>query len=747
MAADDNSRLGERGRHRLVTASRKATLRSSREGLSRRNPRRLAMKLRSTGPPRLLLPGFVAILLALLAAPVAAEDDEPVPVDRTPPRLGLVEGDVSFWRPGAEEWTPARRNTPLAPGDELYTGDDAHAEIQIGARDFFRAGPETRLALDNDERDYTQLRVTSGRASVDLHGLRAGRTIEIDTPHGAFTVERNGYYSVEVDEDVTRFATRRGGRAVVTPVSGETESIAASEEVVVSQGGVESYAAPDLDAFDRWSYERSERLVEAVSYRHVPDEVYGVDDLDHYGRWRVVPDYGSVWFPSRVAVGWAPYTTGRWIYDPYYGWTWVDAAAWGWAPFHYGRWVHVGGYWGWAPGPIVVRPVYAPALVAFFSTGGVSVGVTVGAPISWVALGWGEPCRPWWGPRRYVGRPHWLGWGGPRHRGHHTTIVNNVNVYQNVRVQNAVVSVDRDAFARGSVSRARRSGVDVERLRPVEGQLPVERDAVRVVGTRDRASRPPPGVRERRVVATRAPEREEQPRGLFGRGADRSTPDTQIVPAPSERSAVQRPRFGEQAGDERATPPPPPRFEDVRGRSDERRERVTPRRERSREEARREQVTPQVTPERAERVEPSQRGPERARRSAPQVERSSESMTRREVPTRGRSGVERSRAPREEASRATVAPRPNAGERPAAVQRAPRELPGRPANRVYGGAGGRSEASERTARPQQVERRRAQGGRRGDDDAPARARDASAPETAPQLQTPSPGRAQGRRDR
>src|SRR5207249_2027001 len=43
--------------------------------------------------------------------------------------------------------------------------------------------------------------------------------------------------------------------------------------------------------------------------------------------------------------------------------TWVDTAPWGWAPYHYGRWVFVDGFWAWAPGPIVHRAVYAPALV------------------------------------------------------------------------------------------------------------------------------------------------------------------------------------------------------------------------------------------------------------------------------------------------------------------------------------------------------------------------------------------------
>ena len=74
--------------------------------------------------------------------------------------------------------------------------------------------------------------------------------------------------------------------------------------------------------------------------------------------------------------------------------------------------------WAWAPGPVVVRPAYAPALVAFFGAPGVRVAV--GAPfVSWVALGWGEPCVPWWGRPGFVGRPWWGGWGGPR-------VVNNV---------------------------------------------------------------------------------------------------------------------------------------------------------------------------------------------------------------------------------------------------------------------------------------------------------------------------------
>src|SRR5437899_9324702 len=65
----------------------------------------------------------------------------------TPPRLSFVDGEVSFWRPGAEDWAPAQVNTPLAEGDSLYTGDGANAEVQVGPRAFVRAGAGTEVGL------------------------------------------------------------------------------------------------------------------------------------------------------------------------------------------------------------------------------------------------------------------------------------------------------------------------------------------------------------------------------------------------------------------------------------------------------------------------------------------------------------------------------------------------------------------------------------------------------------------------
>jgi hypothetical protein len=428
-------------------------------------------------------------------------------VARTPPRLSYTDGSVSFWRPGAPDWVAAQVNTPLAPGDELYTGRPGNLELQIGPRAYVRAWAESQLGLANAEPDFIQFRVTSGHVSFDLRSVDPGNAIEVNTPHAAFTIEHPGYYRVDVTPERTAFVVRRGGRAGVTLPSGERSAIAANEQVVLddpSSPTLQTVAAPDLDAWDRWNYARTDSLLASVSARYVPPGVYGAQDLDQHGTWHVEQEYGPVWMPRAVPTSWVPYSTGQWVLDPIYGWTWIDTAPWGWAPFHHGRWVHLPRGWAWAPGPFMTRPVYAPALVVFF-----------GGPrtqVSWVALGWGEPVIPWWGRPHFAGRPWWGGWGGPRVVNnvvvHRTTIVHveHVKVYRNVSQRHAVVAVRDDHFGRRAVHESRVS-VDARRLEPVRGAPHVKADAASLVPSSGRGARPPDETISRRVVATRAPAR------------------------------------------------------------------------------------------------------------------------------------------------------------------------------------------------------------------------------------------------
>jgi hypothetical protein len=488
-----------------------------------------------------------ALLLALMGGfgiPATSEAQSPVPSEeRTPPRLSFVDGQVSFWRPGAEGWTAAQVNTPLAPGDELFADSPGTLEVQIGGQAYARAWAHTQLAIQRLDVNAIRLKVTAGHAALDLRRLEAGQTVELATPKAVFTIDTAGYYRVDVASAATTFTARRGGHATLAPVGGAPGAIAQgapakiaeNEEVVVdgaTSPAVARRGAPEVDAWDQWNAARTDALLATVSSQYVSSDIYGASDLDHYGTWRSDESYGPVWTPDRVADDWVPYGDGRWIWDPLYGWTWVENAPWGWAPLHYGRWVYVSGSWAWAPGPRVARPVYAPALVAFFG-GGPGVALGVARPtVGWVALGWGEPLIPWWGRPGFIGVPCWAGWGGPRVVNNvvvsHTTVVTatSVKVFRNTSVKNAVVAVPRDRFGRTSVARTRPGHVDVDSLTPTRGTIGVIPDRPNLTSSPRRGGQPPAAVR-RPGGMTRDPD------GPARRATTQSAPPMTAPPTPA----------------------------------------------------------------------------------------------------------------------------------------------------------------------------------------------------------------------
>ena len=311
-----------------------------------------------------------------------AQDIEPYEAD--PPdraaRLSYIEGEVSMQPAGEEDWAPALLNRPLTTGDKLWTERDARAEIQVGPA-AVRLGSEHRLLLpqrrrrhDPDAHDRGRhQRAACARCDDNEH-------IEIDTPNVALSLLRPGNYRVEVND---------AGDATVVKISeGEAEATGPSQNFVVHNQEVATFAASkDLvaqfgtlgapDEFDSWSLERDrrdERVASSPTAEYVSPDVTGYEDLDDNGTWSSEAEYGYVWTPSRVAVGWAPYQYGRWVWVSPWGWTWIDDAPWGYAPFHYGRWAHVRNRWCWVPGPRHVRAVYAPALVGWVGGPGFSIG-------------------------------------------------------------------------------------------------------------------------------------------------------------------------------------------------------------------------------------------------------------------------------------------------------------------------------------------------------------------------------------
>ncbi len=341
---------------------------------------------------RNILVSFIAVLAWAIAP--AALADPPARIAR----LSYTTGAVSF-SPALDpdNWAQASVNRPFFIGDRLWTDGNARAELEFGTA-VVHAAPRTSVTVLNIDERITQLEVAEGRLNVRVRTLENGESFEIDTPNLAFAITRPGTYRVEVDP--------QGDSTIVAVREGHGEVYGEGRSYIVDRGQwYEFYGTaldndyariPAADEFDRWALGRDARHDRSVSARYVPRTMIGYEDLDAYGSWSVVADYGNVWIPRSVPADWAPYRNGHWTWIDPWGWTWVDDAPWGFAPFHYGRWTRVQNRWGWVPGPTNVRPVYAPALVAFVggSNFSVSVGGTSSRGVAWFPLAPGEVYRP-----------------------------------------------------------------------------------------------------------------------------------------------------------------------------------------------------------------------------------------------------------------------------------------------------------------------------------------------------------------
>jgi hypothetical protein len=463
----------------------------------------------------------LAVMIALTGVGrAAAAQSVPMPPGESDPpdraaRLAVVQGAVSFRPAAGDTWALADVNRALTTGDRLWVDSVGRVELQIGA-DAIRASSETELDVVRLDDHDMQFRLPQGSGFVHVTNFNGNQNYELDAPNAAVTFEAAGEYRVDVSPDgQTTKVTAWSGKASVT-AGGQSFNVDARQSATITGDTTATYAVADAggpDTFDSWSEARDQPYERpSPSSQYVSQDMGGTADLDANGSWDSDADYGPVWYPTAVAVGWAPYHAGHWVWEGPWGWTWVDDAPWGWAPFHYGRWAYVHNRWGWCPGPRVYAPVYAPALVAFVGGGGWGVSVGLGGPaVGWFPLGPREPFYPAYrtdvGYRERVNVYNYT----------NVTQVTNVNVtnitYVNRGVVNAVTVVPSRSFANGDpTSRAavRVSAAELGRAPIVAGHtapvVPTARSlAPYRAGTGARVIAPPARLATRTVVATHAP--------------------------------------------------------------------------------------------------------------------------------------------------------------------------------------------------------------------------------------------------
>ncbi len=474
-------------------------------------------------PSRLLaVTGMLIFSLVTGSAHSASFADPPGRVAN----LSDTQGAVSYSPAGEDAWLGVVRNRPLVRGDRLWTDRGARAELQVSSA-AVRLGSDTSVEILDLSDRIAQVKMTQGTLSLTVRRMHAGQVFEVATPTLAFTVSRAGRYRIDVDarNAVTTIVVWEGaGNAYGDKSSFPLRAGDTVRFFDTDLRDYEMYGLPREDDFDRYSVERDRRLERSTSLRYLDDDVAGYAQLDAYGNWRPVRDYGNVWFPSRVAADWAPYRDGHWMWQEPWGWTWVDDAPWGFAPAHYGRWVNVSNRWGWVPGPRNVRPVYAPALVAFVGGSGwtASIALGGGGPIGWFPLGPREVYVPsYQASRDYFNRVNVT-----------NTVINNTTItnvynnyssgtinvghasYANRAVAGAVTAVPSSVFVnaqsvRPAVIRLDRNAVSTGEITRIAPIAPSVRS---VIGTGKAAeARPSREALDRQVFVRNAPPPDERP--------------------------------------------------------------------------------------------------------------------------------------------------------------------------------------------------------------------------------------------
>jgi hypothetical protein len=348
------------------------------------------MALRSIPP--------LVIATLLLSSGAFAQDTTQDPQD--PPgrvgRLSVVDGIVQQRTADDPNWSQATLNFPVSNGFALAAQPDGRAEIEVGTF-VVRLGRNSEVDVTNlDDKDAV-LTLAQGEINLHIRSLAADEHLQIVTPRGIVDVLQPGKYHFEAGTtfDPTEAEVFDGAAQIEhagAPIDVQTGQLA----YITDDGRGSSRVTLALafrDPLDQWADARdTPRQLPPQPAGTVagpgPYSIPGAEDLARYGSYTSDPEYGPVWYPNDVPVGWAPYSYGHWAWVSPWGWTWIDDAAWGFAPFHYGRWIHDPRGWGWVPGVYAGPPVFAPALVVFVGTP--ALGVMLAdrrSAVAWFPLG------------------------------------------------------------------------------------------------------------------------------------------------------------------------------------------------------------------------------------------------------------------------------------------------------------------------------------------------------------------------
>ncbi|MHB8908914.1 MAG: DUF6600 domain-containing protein, partial [Syntrophales bacterium] len=362
-------------------------------------------------------------LAAIVMVPLSSAADAPAMVVG---RIYYIEGDLLRYVPAEKDWVAVVRDAPFGTEDTLFSGNRGLSELIAPNGTWIRIGNNTQIQFIVLDTDLTEIDVASGVARFS--NKSSDMVIKVTSPFGYVLSDPGTVFDFYVGENSVEVVAVRGKVSFVHLATEARYDVAAgAPSILADQQQVSSGDGTVDPEWARWNAVRenfwaAKARVRGRSVEYLPpslrDESYS---LDENGTWESVPYEGtSRWFwRPRVAVGWSPFTVGRWT-DWYGDQTWIPGEPFGYVTHHYGNWIYARNYWYWAP-PVASVRIGLPLLdIGFYWYPGRVSWIHTGTYVGWVPL---APRETYYSYRN---------WGGP-----HTVVVNNTNITQiNINVGN-----------------------------------------------------------------------------------------------------------------------------------------------------------------------------------------------------------------------------------------------------------------------------------------------------------------------
>jgi len=342
--------------------------------------------------------------------------------------ISYVDNDATVIREDKTEYK-AVVNLPVAPGDQIVTGEKGRCELQFDNGTIIRLDKDSRLKVTT----VLAPSLTSRWKITTLHLMRGGlcsmntnynsEMFQIITPNAAFDLKKRAAAFIHLKDSGDTFIFAQRGKFKV--MYGEDIDSLKTETIRADKGYT-------ITADHRLLIGEGKRDIDFVGWNEYIDRNF--KDL-HFGISKVPK---KIYRYGKGLVYWAEKWSslyGEWVYDDLFGYVWkpadeyfawaarpffhanyvtvngqlliVPQQPWGWVPAHMGTWVWMKWGWTWVPGNAFRPGICAGTSWGFFGSRYIPYSLT-----DWLSYGYGVY------DRRYFLYPYslsdWLyyGYGG-----------------------------------------------------------------------------------------------------------------------------------------------------------------------------------------------------------------------------------------------------------------------------------------------------------------------------------------------